>query len=296
MKEVLLVGLFIISGFSYAITYEDGETHTINDTESDTVYVRDNFWNEPTTLNVISGANIERWVEAYDTSLVQISGNATVGAVYPHNYSQVTITGGTLNHMITRDYSQLDISGNTTTGNILALGNSEITVNCLINGDLFMEDSSRVNIFSGGVQLSMTVEHDSQVTINGGMVSSGMAYDTSSIILNDGTAGELGARNYSEIHISGGVLSSFFWAMGSGKLVVSGTDFMVDGQSIEYGTYDTGGRDQVHGYLTGTLSNGDMINNDFYLYDNATLVLIPEPCTILLLGLGGLALRHKLRR
>jgi hypothetical protein len=41
------------------------------------------------------------------------------------------------------------------------------------------------------------------------------------------------------------------------------------------------------------LTNGDPINNDFYIATNASIVLVPEPATLLLLGLGAVMLRKK---
>jgi len=41
--------------------------------------------------------------------------------------------------------------------------------------------------------------------------------------------------------------------------------------------------------MTGTLASGDIINNQFRIGNTAKIVLIPEPATFLLLGLGGLA-------
>jgi len=48
--------------------------------------------------------------------------------------------------------------------------------------------------------------------------------------------------------------------------------------------------------LTGTLLSGDPINNQFRIGNNAKIVLVPEPATIVLLGLGGLALLRRRRR
>ena len=42
--------------------------------------------------------------------------------------------------------------------------------------------------------------------------------------------------------------------------------------------------------MTGTLLSDDPINTQFRISENAKIVLVPEPATLLLLGLGGLAL------
>jgi hypothetical protein len=48
------------------------------------------------------------------------------------------------------------------------------------------------------------------------------------------------------------------------------------------------------GTLTGILANGDILNNTFSLiHTGADITFIPEPGTILLLGLGGLGVLRK---
>ena len=74
-------------------------------------------------------------------------------------------------------------------------------------------------------------------------------------------------------------------------------DFAIDGVPVGYGqlTSILGGaapNDPVR-HITGTLADGSFINNDFYVGGNATVVLIPEPATLFLLGLGAIKLRRK---
>jgi len=48
------------------------------------------------------------------------------------------------------------------------------------------------------------------------------------------------------------------------------------------------------GTLTGTLANGDALNSPFSLFQpGADILFIPEPATVLILGLGGLLLRGR---
>ena len=52
--------------------------------------------------------------------------------------------------------------------------------------------------------------------------------------------------------------------------------------------------DETWRRLTGTLDNGGVINNDFKIGGSvASIVLVPEPMSISLLGLGGLMLRKR---
>ena len=70
-----------------------------------------------------------------------------------------------------------------------------------------------------------------------------------------------------------------------------GYDFEVDGWAASYGIYESFHGDAI---LTGILANGDSLNTTIQIRDDAQLILaIPEPATLLLLGLGAVVLRRK---
>ena len=82
------------------------------------------------------------------------------------------------------------------------------------------------------------------------------------------------------------------WPDESCELFVHGTNFTINGSPVEYGTYiNLNGQNYTDYYLTGTLLSGEAISNHIYLYDDTSLVLIPEPATLFLLGLGAVMLR-----
>ena len=88
-------------------------------------------------------------------------------------------------------------------------------------------------------------------------------------------------------------------AASEGIMTIYGLDFAVDGQSVGYGELTSifGGRNSNEPYrhLTGTLFSSESIANDFRIGDNAKIVLVPEPATLFLLGLGAVMLRRKAR-
>jgi hypothetical protein len=117
-------------------------------------------------------------------------------------------------------------------------------------------------------------------------------------------------RDYSTASISGGMLSGDLMLWDWSALTFVGSDFAIDGVSVSlyediknYATYEHIS-DSIYGYtgtITGTLSDGSSLNNYFEIWDNddgvsnANIFLIPEPCSLMLLGLGSIALLRKRR-
>ena len=118
-------------------------------------------------------------------------------------------------------------------------------------------------------------------------------------VLDDGKInGALLAYENSIVTVSGGLIGGIIKAgiwptICSTKITFKGTNFAINGHSVNYGTFDTEGQDYVHGTITGTLANGDLLNNEFYINGSSSIVLIPEPATLLLLGLGAVVVRKK---
>ena len=71
-------------------------------------------------------------------------------------------------------------------------------------------------------------------------------------------------------------------------MILVGIDFVIDGTSVGYGTLTSN-----QGYLNGTLQNGDPIDVYFEVGSNASITLIPEPATLLLLSLGAAIVKRK---
>jgi hypothetical protein len=75
-------------------------------------------------------------------------------------------------------------------------------------------------------------------------------------------------------------------------ITLVGSDFAINGNSVGYGQYSVFDYPSG-GILTGTLANEVTLNNPFFIRDGSSIALVPEPATILLLGLGAMMLRKK---
>jgi hypothetical protein len=112
--------------------------------------------------------------------------------------------------------------------------------------------------------------------------------------------GDLYANNNSQITFSGGVLEGDLLVDSHGTVTIYGSDFAVDGTPFGYIELMSilGLRYGAEPYrrLTGTLLSGELLDNDFRIGGSAKIVLVPEPTTPLLLGLGGFALMRRRRQ
>jgi hypothetical protein len=87
--------------------------------------------------------------------------------------------------------------------------------------------------------------------------------------------------------ISGGVISAPLVLNSSARVIFEGSNFAVNGAPAAYGTILAGS-----GRITGTLLDGNTLSTQFQISDNASIVLVPEPATLLILDLGGIMLKR----
>lgn len=151
---------------------------------------------------------------------------------------------------------------------------------------LFVFNDSRAVVYGGTIGEYLCSFSNSWVTVLGGVVGGEVdAFDNSRIDISDGIFNYVRSDGYGQLNISGGIFNNELKATQDSIMTIYGTDFAVDGISVGYGPITT-----ASGVLTGTLANGDLINSNFYIVENADIILIPEPTTVLLLGFGGISL------
>jgi hypothetical protein len=175
------------------------------------------------------------------------------------------------------------------------------TVNLLDGGSIWKwwaYEDSRINISGGSVGLWLVPYGRTQVTMSGGRTLYLYAYDSSKVTMSGGTAtGDLVAGGSSQVTLSGGTIAQTLDLYQNAILYLDGTNFAIDGTPFSSGeiTSILGGDygNEPYRTLTGTLANGDIINNQFQIGDYASITLVPEPATLLLLGLGAVMARSK---
>ncbi len=233
------------------VIFDDGDLNTINYEIWDTVEIRDRLiW--PTTVHLVADGFIHGDVLVEDTSEFQVfdGGFVLAGVTVRYTSNFEIFEGGEAMGLSTYNNSVANIAGGS------------------LNFDIWTYNFSQVNISEGGTGWLY-------------------AHNNSKIIMSGGGIGiELYAYDNSEIEISGGYIGpGGIYAYGDSQITIFGRDFNVNGLGVGYGEITASS-----GTLTGTLENGDPIDNDFYIDDNASIVLTPEPATLLLLGLGAVIL------
>lgn len=157
-----------------------------------------------------------------------------------------------------------------------------------VGGTVGAGGNSIVEIESGIIQGYVYAGGNGLVEINGGSIS-----------------GKLSSKGEGTIKVTGGVIGGIFDVWHDGIIELYGSGFSVGGEDLsvgnslrDYGTLELVGGDYFYtGTITGTLNDGSILNNYFQILEPtaADIIIIPEPCSLVLLGLGGLVLRRSRR-
>jgi hypothetical protein len=167
----------------------------------------------------------------------------------------------------------------------------------IVSGSVNAWMNSRVTLSAGSIGMGFFGSGNSKITMSGGTVNGTSALGTlhaaesSQITFNGGRVNEyLFARENSQIDWSGGTVSNDIRLGHNAILTISGSDFKIDGMQVSNDVINSikGGDlyNETYRRLTGTLANGETINNRFRIGDMAQIVLIPEPAALLLLSFG----------
>ena len=258
------VVLFVsVSPVMAGIEFKDGMTHDIDYQINEPVSVDYESPGLQTTLNILDGATIPSgyYVTSWEDSIINILGGS-MNWLRARDRSLGTASGGWSYWLTASDTSQVTVSGGSITG-------------------LRAYESSQVTVSGGSINNYLRAYASSQVSVSGGSITGLHAYESSQVTVSGGSIGR-------ELRLD--------W---DAVLTIHGSDFAVEGTPVGYTElYSILGGDcynEPYRQLTGTLLSGDPINNQFRIGHDAKIVLVPEPATLLLLGLGGLALLRNRR-
>ncbi len=286
-----------ISGGSASYIYAYA-TSTV-DMSDGSVYRLDAY---ATSVVDMSGGSVSNRICAYDSSTVALSGGS-VYRLYTYASSAMDISGGSVNYRLyAYDTSTVDISG----GSVSTLGAEDTSVVDIFGGSvstLYAEDTSVVDIFGGTVD-SLYANGDSVVTFYARdfRLGSGLSLDGDRLLGTGILSGEWFDSTRWAVSIDSNASGATILAVvplpgdANGDGVVSADDY----GSVQLNFGDTG----VLGIPGDANGDGSVSADDYgsvqsHFGDTAGMesnIPVPEPATLSLLVIGGLALIRRRRK
>jgi hypothetical protein len=174
---------------------------------------------------------------------------------------------------------------------------------------IYLFNTSSLTMTGGSVSNLLRGHQNSSIAISGGTIYELYALDNTTVAMTGGMVlDDLAAGFNSTITVSGGSFGRIR-AYYDGAIYLVGTGFEVNGQSLSYGdklsdfgTFYPSIPDGLGSFLnvysgtiTGRLEDGSYLNQTFIVDAEgaADIFVIPEPVTLILLGLGAGILRRK---
>ena len=300
---VMVLVLFVSSQVMALTQYNDGGTYDITTTINDDVWVD---WNAPgkqTTVNLLTGAEIPSpyKLQGFNDSSLTISGGP-VSYLDTYDSTQVTMSGGSVSYLETYDSTQITMLDGSVE-RVISHNSSQVTISGGSVEGLWIQDSTQLTMSGGSLSL-FSINTNSQATISGGTLYNTLRVLGSSQLTMSGGRLEGSFETYGSgrVTITGGVIviDTELLLFDNAEIIMEGFDFDIDGTPVGYGNITSmfGGSyiSEPFRRLTGTLLNGDTFDNQFRIGDTAQITLIPEPCTLSLLALGGLAVAWRRRK
>lgn len=300
---VLLIAVTVVAASSVTIAetvyFDDGQSHTI-DTRTHNSY------------------HLDKNNSSFPISQIDLVDGGSVDRIYSYNNSWITISGGLADALYAFDNTFVIMNDGSVTEDFEAYGNSKIYIFGGTAGALWPQNNSHVTMYGGTAAIGPWMADSSKFTMMGGTLIGGLWtwQDTQAKITGGTVEGNIIAEGTSTIELSGGSFDGELTAYSNGTIYLEGTGFQatdLDGNTTDlsygdrlswFGTViDPYGWDASYvGSITGTLADGSILDSAFRVlpYDvhsdfdcNADIIIIPEPASILLFGLGGLVFRRK---
>ena len=264
---VIVAGLTVSEGQADFTLWDDEELtiDTAHDHETLTLY-------DYSRAEIVGPSGCVYEVNAYNNSTVDISGGWVSNTLHASGYSTVDISGGWVHQLYNSGDSTAYVSGGYV--NLLCAFNSSMVdvSGGSVNGDLIAYDSSTVDMTGGYVE-SLCATHSSIVDVFDGSVDLLLTCSSSMVDMYGGKVDNLRVEESSNMTIY-----AYDFQLGSG---LSMNENRVIGTGVLSGEW-----------LNGSNFTTDILSND----PTATILIVPEPATFLLIGMGSLAMIRKRRR
>ena len=263
---------------------------TIDYTTMEDVHVVDGA-NPPTVLDVVHPAWLSGHTSTFDSSILNVTGG-TARHLYAYDSSAINSTGGGWCSVLeTYDTSTATLVGGF--NDLFAYGSSTVDVIDAV-GEIWSANGSSTITIQTGESDFLQANDSSEVNVYGGSFFWPSARDSSKMNIYGGTIA-LFARNAATASVSGGTIiglwSGDLWpgedpGMHTCVITVEGSGF----------NYPDGPIPDAAGTLTGALTDGSAINAPFEIHGGASIILVPEPATLLLLSVAAVTVVLRRRR
>lgn len=285
-RSIILLMVVLCLGTSRtkaALTLNDGGIHDVDYFVSGDINILDGPGSTSTTINLLTGSEVENKVLAKQNSRVNLYDGIINNNFLSSNNTSVNVYGGEIFGIFAHfDYTSTNVYGGYIR-RLEAKGHSIVNVYDGMMDELYALKNGTHNVYGGHMDF-IYANHAGVINV----------YDVVGGTLSANETGEVNVYGGSQstVEPTGGLINIY------GGSILDGLHPSMDGRINIYGAgfnYPYGPIMDISGTLTGTLRSGESINWYFEREDASSIYLIPAPGA-LVLGSLGVGLLSWLRR